>query len=211
MWKAEELFQNLLYRGSFSLKPDGRGVTLSISEETIITFTSGGSATIKQLYDLLVNANEGLASKTFRISDGTYQFVKQGGRVWQISLDGEKVRIVEPPKKGIPLSQFKNMKKATSSHQYQFVYKTKEDIEREGGEILAVHGSDYHFKGIVLDKLNVMHICPGGGYGNMNVDDYKKLMPVVARNLNEAPVGWVVDGRHSGDTGKNFETWQNSL
>ena len=61
-----------------------------------------------------------------------------------------------------------------------------------------------------MDANNVLHICPGGGYGRFAFDDYHKLMSEAAQNLDEAPVAWYVDGRHIGDTGINFEQWQKS-
>lgn len=105
--------------------------------------------------------------------------------------------------------------KATSSSK-QFVYLSKPQIEEKGG-ICLTSCSEHQYEGFVASKENslwVLHICPGGGYESFSEDDFSKMLPEVIQGLHNNRVNieaFVIDGRHPGDTKKNFEKWQNTI
>ncbi len=109
------------------------------------------------------------------------------------------------------LKQLKNIES-----DLQFVYWTQSEIEAAGGICLTPFNENM-YKGIVASKENsmwILHICPGGGYGEFSEDDFSKLMPIAIQkmyNKNIKPSAFVIDGRHPGDTGENFAKWQNKI
>lgn len=109
------------------------------------------------------------------------------------------------------------LKNLLSKHQWdsekQFVYKSADAIEAEGGICLTPCSRD-HYIGIAISKEKsqyVLHICPGGGILEFILQDFYDKMPqvaqeVVARNIN--PDFLVIDGRHHGNTLATFQEWQ---
>lgn len=102
----------------------------------------------------------------------------------------------------------------------QFVYNTKKEIEKNSGAFcLTPSKDDTSYVGFVISNdrqkgsLNILHICPGGGNLSFTNEEINEMMPTVAKELqkrNIVPDRFVIDGRHPGDTLKNFQEWQKS-
>lgn len=123
-------------------------------------------------------------------------------------------RVVKSSVKSSPLSQLKQLPLLDHSSK-QFVYRSATQIEKDGGICLTSYQDPNSFyEGIVVSKENsewVLHICPGGGYGEFSKANYSAMMPIVLKELQEKginPTAFVIDGRHPGDTLQNFQSWQ---
>ena len=187
-----------------------------IENNTMVTLTYNGKKRICILvgHDYVGKRLENFMFKKINGDDFTLSFNRGTG-----DLLTQKYRLtpIFTPS-GIHVSQLKNLKEnddnylLKNTHQ-QFVWLTTSQIEEKGGTILAQKSQGEPFVGIALDSNNVLHICPGGGYPKMNVNDFEELMPKAVQNLDGVPEGWVVDGpRHKvGNTGEEFVKWQQSL
>lgn len=122
-------------------------------------------------------------------------------------------------KHNIMISKLKQMKPFALENYAckQFVYLSKNEIEKQGGICLTPCQNDLCYVGIVAVRENkkwVLHICPGGGYMKFSENDFQQMMKTVADGLSYRgiiPCAFVIDGRHPGDTFVNFQKWQKSI
>lgn len=111
-------------------------------------------------------------------------------------------------------SKLKKLEEVGSTR--KFVYLTQSAIEKQGG-ICLTPCEGVRYVGIAAVKQNsmyVLHICPGGGYGEFSEDYFSKWMPTAIQNMckrNIDPSGFVIDGRHPRSTLDNFKAWQNKI